>query len=281
MSKIADIATIRDWYNKQVHFPDEIDDHLIERFLTCCDYSLERTKATMDLFFCLRADTPEFFTDRDPLHPRMQEVFNLIDLLPLPQLTSQGYKCFLYRLANPDPERFVFNDYVKCFFLVGDTRVKTETIIPKGEVVIFDMRGYSFRHLTRITFPTLRKYMHYTQEAHPVRLKQIHVINVSPLLDKTMAVVKPLLKSEVANMLHFHQPGSTSLQDFIPLEILPEEYGGKAGTVSDIKESWKAKVEKNRDWFLTNPWLAKNSKRTDKRNVLNFMEGSFRTLTID
>lgn len=54
------------------------DDHLIERFLTVCDGSLEKTKLTMDLFFSLRADAPEFFCDRDPLSPAMQEVFSLM-----------------------------------------------------------------------------------------------------------------------------------------------------------------------------------------------------------
>ncbi|XP_014256783.1 alpha-tocopherol transfer protein-like [Cimex lectularius] len=275
-----DIATIKEWLSKQQHLPD-VDDHLIRRFLTCCDHSLEKTKTTMDHFFCLRADTPEFFSDRDPLQPKMQEVFTQIDLLPLPQLTPEGLKCFLYRLADPNPDKFVFNEYAKCFFLVGDTRVKTETVIPKGEIIIFDMKGYSLRHLTKLHFPSLRKYMQYTQEAHPVRLKQIHVINVSSLLDKTMTLVKPLLKAEVAGMLHFHQPESKTLYDFVPKDILPDEYGGKAGTVSEIKETWKSKVEKNRDWFKTNPWIANNNKRLDKKNSINIMDGSFRTLTID
>ena len=85
------------------------------------------------------------------------------DLLPLPSLTPEGYKCFLYRLSDPDPDKFQFNDYVKTFFLVGDTRILTERKFPQGEVIIFDMAGFSFRHITKIVLPSLRKYMHYTQ----------------------------------------------------------------------------------------------------------------------
>lgn len=54
------------------------DDHLIERFLVCSDGSLEKTKLTMEKFFCYRADAPEFFTERDPMQARMQEVFTLM-----------------------------------------------------------------------------------------------------------------------------------------------------------------------------------------------------------
>jgi len=281
MAKISDIAAVRDWLVKQPHLPEDVDDHLISRFLAVCDNSLERTKRTMDLFFCLRADAPEFFANRDPLQPHIQDIFKMVDLLPLPKLTKEGYKCFLYRLADSNPDKFHFNDYVKTFFLVGDTRVKTETSIPNGEVIIFDMKGYTFRHLTKVVLPSLRKYMQYSQEAHPVRLRQIHIINVSSILDKTMALIKPLMKPEVAAMLHFHQPDSNTLDKYVDPEILPEEYGGKAGTVSDIKETWKAKVEKNRDWFLTTPWVANNSKRREDVSTMKFMQGSFRTLTID
>ncbi|BES87247.1 CRAL/TRIO domain [Nesidiocoris tenuis] len=282
MSQNTDMQLIKSWLSKQSHLPTNIDDHLIERFLECCGHSLEKTKYTMDLFFCLRAEAPEFFLDRDPLSPTMQAVFSMLDLLPLPQTTPEGYKVFLYRLADTDADKFHFNDYVKCFFLVGDTRIKTEQTIPKGEVIIFDMTGYTLKHLTRVNLLSLRKYMQYTQEAHPVRLKQIHVINVSSLLDRTLMISKPFIKGEVFGMIHFHQPDSKTLYDYVPAEILPNEYGGKAGTVADIKETWKTKVEKNRDWFRSNPWIANNSKRAnDKKTTFNIMEGSFRTLTID
>ncbi|KAL1139590.1 hypothetical protein AAG570_006572 [Ranatra chinensis] len=237
----------------------------------------------MDLFFCLRADAPEFFSDRDPLHPKIQEIFTMVDLLPLPKLTPEGYKCFVYRLAFPyaDPEKFHFNDYVKTFFLVGDSRIRSEKQFPTGEVIIFDMDGFTFRHLTKVVLTSLRKYMQYAQEAHPVRLKQVHVINVSPLLDKAMSLAKPLIKSEVAQMIHFHLPGSSTLQEFVPIEIMPNEYGGQAGSIKDIKETWKKTAENNREWFLSDPWIADNSKRTDRKNMPGIMDGSFRSLIID
>lgn len=54
------------------------DDKLIAKFLHCCDNSLERTKSTIDLFFCLRADAPEFFTDRDPEDQKIQNILKLM-----------------------------------------------------------------------------------------------------------------------------------------------------------------------------------------------------------
>lgn len=61
--------------------------------------------------------------------------------------------------------QFEFNEVIKTFFMVGDARLaKTEAnIIESGEIPIFDMAGFSLRHLTRVVLSTLRVYMKYTQ----------------------------------------------------------------------------------------------------------------------
>lgn len=36
----------------------------------------------------------------------------------------------------------------------------------------------------------------------------------------------------------FHTPGNDTLDKYIPRDMLPEEYGGKAGKVDDLKKYW-------------------------------------------
>lgn len=126
---------------------------------------------------------------------------NCSDMVPLPKPTQQNYKLFIYRLANSDPDNYNFVDSLKTFFMVSDVRMITEKDILDGEVPIFDMHGYSLRHLTKITLPIVKKYMMYTQEAHPIRLKQIHILNTPPFLDRCLALVRPFMKSEVASLV--------------------------------------------------------------------------------
>lgn len=51
--------------------------------------------------------------------------------------------------------------------MVGDIRLITpddnEGGISDGEIPIFDMNGFSLRHITRVVLSTLRCYMKYTQ----------------------------------------------------------------------------------------------------------------------
>lgn len=279
-----DVRTIKDWLGKQHHLPQNIDDTIIRRFILSCNRSLEKTKQVIDLCYTIRSQAPEIFANRDVLSPEMQHIISLGDILPLPRTTNKNYKLILFRIANKNADNFVFSDVLKIVLMVADVRLVSEFEIADGEIPIFDMSGMSLQHLTKVTLPTLRKYMMYTQEAHPVRLKAIHVINSPVILDKLMMLVKPFLKGEVAAMMYFHS-NVDSLNKYIPRDLLPDEYGGKAGKLADIKAEWYAKLLEYRDYMLDDlRWKVNESKRpvnNQNKKSLFGIQGSFRSLTID
>lgn len=46
--------------------------------------------------------------------------------------------------------------------------------------------------------------------------------------------------------MHFHTSGIESLYEFIPQDMLPEEYGGTAGKLADFKAQFLEKVMEKR-----------------------------------
>lgn len=84
-------------------------------------------------------------------------------MVPLPKLTDKNYKLLLYRLVDPDPEKFTYADSVKSFYMVSDVRMLVEKEFPEGEVPIFDMAGMSWKHITKMPLPIVKKYMVYSQ----------------------------------------------------------------------------------------------------------------------
>lgn len=178
--------------------------------------------------------------------------------------------------------QFDFDKIIKAFFLVADHRfsINDEKLpfgVNDGDIPIFDMTGFSYRHVTKLTLSSLRCYMKFTQEAFPVRLKQIHLINVSPVLSKVLMVLRPFMKAKVKDLLNFHSPNTTTLFDDVPQELLPLEYGGKAGSMRDIKKNFVSQVEKNRDYLIDDAYW----KPRDKNNNHNQLEGNLRSLSID
>lgn len=53
------------------------------------------------------------------------------------------------------------------------------------------------------------------QEAFSVRLRQIHLINVSPVLSKVLMVLKSFMKMSVSQLVNFHMPKTTTFYEHI------------------------------------------------------------------
>lgn len=66
-----------------------------------------------------------------------------------------------------------------------------------------------------------------------MKLKEVHVVNVSPIVDTIINFVKPFLKEKIKNRIFVHST-LESLQKYVPKDVLPEEYGGSAGKIQDF-----------------------------------------------
>lgn len=161
--------------------------------------------------------------------------------------TPDNYRVTVIRLTDDDPEKIDFNSVIKAFYMAADIRlVTTEEVWADGEIPVFDMTNVSLRHLTRVVFSTMRLFMKYSQEAHPVYVHQIHIVNCSSLINRVMSIIRPFLKTEVAERIQTHLPNSDTLYKFIPKDILPKEYGGSGGAIDDLREFWMEYVESQR-----------------------------------
>lgn len=76
------------------------------------------------------------------------------------------------------------------------------------------------------------------------------------------------------------------MDEYLPLEILPNEIGGKAGNYEDLFKQGLKKLEDNRLWFLEEEANCRvnEAKRPGKEKSatdLFGVEGSFKKLDID
>jgi hypothetical protein len=120
--------------------------------------------------------------------------------------------------------------------------------------------------------------MKFTQEAFPVRLQEIHLINVSPILSKLLTLLRPFMKASVKNMLNYHEPNSNTFQNFIDQSLMPFEYGGKAGKIQDIKNNFIKEIESQREYLTCDKrWRARDVNNNGVENA----QSSFLELSID
>lgn len=138
-------------------------------------------------------------------------------MIALPKKTPEGYEILIYRLVDTDPSKVMFADCIKGFCMFNDIRL-SEDLKAEGYVVVMDMKGVRLGHVTRVQFGPLRAIMAYIQEAHPARLKKIYICHAASFVNQIMAMVKPLIKSEMLQLLHFTTKGPQTLFD---KELLP------------------------------------------------------------
>lgn len=88
-------------------------------------------------------------------------------------------------------------------------------------------------HATRMSLSVAKKYLHFLQEAIPVRLKGLHVINTASFIDKILALIRPFVKKELISLVHFHTDMET-VYPLIPQKLFPKEFGGKADSILEL-----------------------------------------------
>ncbi|XP_020807127.1 alpha-tocopherol transfer protein-like [Drosophila serrata] len=243
------LAEMMAWFEGNPNLPEKIEPIVMLRFLKCMAYDVKKTKALVELNYSMRNKHPHLFMDRNMNDEMTAKGLKVSDCLILPGITPEGNKLLFFRMTDFDPSTRNSVEETKIFFMLSDARftrpdvevddgkeyVLDEADIASGDVQIVDIEGYTLRHLAYVSIFVLRIYMKFLQEAYPCRLKAMHVINCPSFLDKLVSMMSPFLREEVRNMIKYHTEGLESLYAEVPRDMLPEEYGGKAGTVEQLK----------------------------------------------
>ncbi|KAH8416513.1 hypothetical protein KR222_006916, partial [Zaprionus bogoriensis] len=252
------LIELQNWFEANANLPEKIESIVLLRFLKCMHYDVAKTKTLIELNYSLRNKNPHIFMDRNMEDEMTAKGLQVSDLLILPGVTPERHKLLLFRMADYDPSTRNSVEESKIFFMMADARFTeadtkqesgqdhgqgqsnrvTDADIADGDVQIVDINGYTMRHLAYVSIFVLRVYMKFVQEAYPSRLRAIHIINCPSFLDRMMAMMKPFIREEVFQMIKYHTEGMDSLYELVPRDMLPVEYGGKAGTIAEIKAHW-------------------------------------------
>lgn len=177
------------------------------------------------------------------------------DMVLLQQNTPENYKVCIARLVHSDHSEIVLNDLTKMYLMTCDVRfhlpIDDYRKMEAGEIIIFDMKNFTLKHLTKAVMSTLRFISKYLQSAHPVRLVQLHVVNCTPVVNRALIFIRPFIYARLYNVLHFHKVGCMEeLYKFVPREILPSDYGGNAASMSELKQYWYGVFETYREFVM-------------------------------
>ncbi|KAJ3663847.1 hypothetical protein Zmor_008068 [Zophobas morio] len=274
--KREDVRILKEWLQKQEHLPQMTETQIII-FLHTCFYSIEQAKANIESFWTKRTLYYYCFKPLDKEELRTNSSVAFIGVLPKP--TPQGYNILLSKLIDVTPEKFDFTKLTRMVDMVAALYLNERGPLD-GVVIVYDAKGCTFGHLTRINLDVMKHSTEIIRESIPVRIKQIHLINAFSLVDKLMGLLKPFLTNELYSLINVHSSLSTFYK-YVPQECLPEEYGGDLPSCQILqKDNLNHMLSSYPFYEWHDSLLVDESKRLEKSTSFG-IDGTFKTLEID
>ncbi|KAF7286641.1 alpha-tocopherol transfer protein-like [Rhynchophorus ferrugineus] len=281
--KKIDVELLIKWCQQQRHFPNVTELQVI-LVLRSCYYRIESAKNCIENYFTIRTLCPDFFSSYDiSNNSLLKQQMDVNFLSFLPGESKDGDDIVLTKLVDTNPE--VYNPQVGAKLFDMAMMLHTYTKPPSnGTVLIIDMKGSVFMHITKINLSEFKKFLIYLQTAMPIRLKQIHFINVVPFMDKLLSILKPFINKEMFEKIIIHS-NNDNLYKYISKDSMPAEYGGKAESIQILADRTKKTFVDNLDFYeyLENQLVDENKRIGSRKNVDNLFgsEGTFKKLEVD
>ncbi|XP_028170310.1 alpha-tocopherol transfer protein-like [Ostrinia furnacalis] len=279
-----DINYLKQWtqnLDKSKYVPKDLTDKQLVLFYNACYGDLERTKTCVEKYYSCRKNSPEFFDNRKVNSPEMAPIVEALEFSVLPGKSVEGYDVIYHRLHYTEPSKYNFELGVKLFFMTIDMCLSKRGP-QNGLIFLFDMRGVKLGHLARCGLSGFRKFFVYLQEALPVRMRAIHILNTEPVLDKLLLIIKPFMEKKFYDMLNFHHKDE-DLESFfetvIPRSVVPQDHGGTLPDTQTLHKKCMQFLQAMEPYFREEEEqriLALPDKKRDKA-----MEKAFKNLDID
>ncbi|KAF5291252.1 hypothetical protein FQR65_LT11430 [Abscondita terminalis] len=280
----SDLEHMQNWIQKQPYLKDKIDERQLVTFLRGCKWSLRRTKDKLQYFYKLRSLLPEYFQNRDPFLPEIQNVLNKKLLIPLPKLKTPGSPRICICICSNMSDDIDLEIATKLFFMIIDILLnEDDNFLVSGLILITDYENVPLKLITQYTPMFMKKLVVLYEKAYPVRIRNLIGLNTPRIVEAVYnkflrAVLGEKLRNKVYNHIY-------STYGIVDKSLLPKEYGGEHDSLDELAKEWKGKVESYREWFLEdsrkccdkNLLFDKNKSYNDEFG----MEGSFRKLNVD
>ncbi|KAF5291249.1 hypothetical protein FQR65_LT11427 [Abscondita terminalis] len=284
----SDLDHMWKWMEKQPYLSARVDERQLVTFLRGCKWSLQRTKDKLQNFYQLRCLLPEYFQNRDPFQPEIQNVLNKRLFIPLPKTKTPGSpRICLYKCSEMHEDISVELSS-KIFFMVIDILLnEDDNFLVSGMILITDYENTPLRIVAEATPGYIKKLLVMYEKVYPVRVRNLIGINTPKIVEALFNnFLRALLNEKLRSKLLLVTSSNMDLvYDKIDKSLLPKEYGGENGSVDELARDWKKKVESYREWFLEDSKKCCDANlyfdRVKTYNEHFQMEGSFRKLIID
>ncbi|XP_053378166.1 retinaldehyde-binding protein 1-like [Mercenaria mercenaria] len=251
------VDTLRQWAMQQKWLKTPTDTKFLVKFLRVKKYSQLEARKALERYWKVRSSIPEWFSNKDPRDPKIQDVFDKGFMLRLPRVDKLGRIYVLQRTGCLDPDYITDKKKLNgsdAIFRAATALIDWVTMDERaqvnGMVVILDITGYSLKH--KLVIHTTDNVKRFTSilPTNPNRVKGIHMYNLPLVFETVLTLVKTFMKQKLKDRIQTHGQTLVSLYDSIDMSVLPAEYlpddytGPCSGTLEEIIAYNKEEITK-------------------------------------
>jgi len=220
------VAELKELLKEETDLRVPLDNDLwLIKFLRPCKYYPKSTRDLIKRYYHFKVKHANVY---DGLMPSKEKnIFEHNILTVQPNRDQFGRRILVIELGKKWKHKKCTLDevYKGCVLFLEAATLEPATQVA-GAIVIFDMDGLSLQQTWQFTPPFAKRIVDWLQEAIPLRIKNIHIVNEPYIFNVVFALFKPFLREKLKNRIIFHGTDRKSLHQYISPECLPENYGG-------------------------------------------------------
>ncbi|XP_044009559.1 alpha-tocopherol transfer protein-like isoform X1 [Aphidius gifuensis] len=220
------IDELRELLSKETNLKCPLDNESwLIRFLRPCKYYPESAVKLVKEYYSFKVKHENVYANLKPSNEK--NIFEQNILTVLPNRDQHGRRILILELGKKWKHNKVSLDEVfKGAVLYLEAAMLEPITQIAGAVVILDMDGLSLQQTWQFTPPFAKRLVDWLQDAVPLRIKNIHIINQPYIFNMVFALFKPFLRQKLKDRIIFHGTDRKSLQKYMSLNSLPQCYGG-------------------------------------------------------
>ncbi|CAK1541979.1 unnamed protein product [Leptosia nina] len=278
------VNILREWIQQQPHFKKkDFGDHLLEVVIVSGKGSMERAKRQMDKLCTMRSLWPHFFNVED-IRTEFADTINNGSLALMPNLTKEHHRLIVINKAKPETTSNMLLQHYRLGVCTSDYLRANDYV--NSYQYILDLRQANMADfLTSFNLTDFRQIYTILVDCYGMRIKGIHIVSNSKLIDTFIGILKQFLKPKlIARLRHYND--IDELVNVIGAEYLPKEFGGTERSIRDIQEDWieelssKRNMERMREMREACTDESLRPKGSFSEDYAG-MPGTFRLLTVD
>jgi len=210
------------------------DDQFLLKFLRATSFNQVAALSMLSKYLRARRERPQYFAASHPDLSRETLATGIIRVLP--HRDVMGRRVLVFRVNRWEPAKTSREEVFSAMILFLELLAREQETQVSGIAALVDMSGLGWSHWKQLSLDYIGCMVATVQGAFPIRFREIHVVNEYGVFHAVYALVRPFLTEKIRNRLQLHGCCHQNLQMNLGKPVLPSEYGGEQGMVSECAD---------------------------------------------